>query len=238
MRELILALQFMTRLPLPNVSGLTPLHQARAAGWFPLVGALVGALVAVPLMLVADPRLAALLALLVWVWVTGGLHLDGLADLADALGAAHGDRERFLAVLADPHIGSFGVITLVLHLLVKFVVLWLLAETQMAVWTLPLIAAWARLGALGWGQFLPPLRSSGMGVSWRAARGVSGLWLVLLSGLSLIFAPQVLMAPVLLLLWWGYLRWRVGGMTGDCLGAGIELVEVVLLLCVLRMAWI
>ena len=61
-----------------------------------------------------DPWLGAILALLVWAGVSGGLHLDGLSDLADALGAAHSNPQRFHEVLKDPHMGSFGAITLVM----------------------------------------------------------------------------------------------------------------------------
>ena len=225
MQNLILAFQFMTRLPMPAIRGG---HLADAAVWFPLVGLVVGALVALPLLLIPDPRLAALLALIVWVWVTGGLHLDGLADLADALGAAHRDRERLLAVLADPHVGSFGVMALGLQLIAKFVLLWLLAEAHAAWWTLPLIAAWARLGALIWSQSLPPLKPGlGAQVAQPARR-----WVVVVWGLLLLW-PVALFAVLSVLAVWLFLRYRLGGMSGDALGAGIELVEVALLVGVL-----
>ena len=227
MRGLILAFQFMTRLPMPTVGEG---RLADAAGWFPLVGLVVGALVALPLVWIPDPRLAALLALVVWVWVTGGMHLDGLADLTDALGAAHRNRERFIAVLSDPHVGSFGVMALVLQLIAKFVLLWLLAEAHAVWWTLPLIAAWARLGALIWSQSLPPLKPGlGAQVAGSARRWVSVAWVFLL------LWPIALSAFALLwlLAGWAFLRYRLGGMSGDVLGAGIELVEVGLLLCVL-----
>ncbi len=233
MRGLILAFQLLTRLPMPVLrdGGAS----AQAAGWFPLVGLVVGVLVALPLIFVPDPRLAALLALIVWVWVTGGLHLDGLSDLVDALGAAHQDRERFLAVLADPHVGSFGVMALVLQLLAKFVLLWLLAEAE-AGWLallliMALVAAWARLGALVWGQTLPSLKPGlGARFAWPGGRWISLIWLLTVAGASAVFAPALLLAPLLLLAWWGFLRWRLGGMSGDCLGAGIEGVESLLLL--------
>ncbi|MFM9449620.1 adenosylcobinamide-GDP ribazoletransferase, partial [Streptomyces acidiscabies] len=70
-----------------------------------------------------DPWAGALFALVGWVGVTGALHLDGLGDMADAAGAAHGDRARLSAVLADPHIGSFGVVAIALQLLAKLVLL-------------------------------------------------------------------------------------------------------------------
>lgn len=222
MQNLILAFQFMTRLPMPAIRGG---HLADAAVWFPLVGLVVGALVALPLVWVPDPRLAALLALVVWVWVTGGLHLDGLADLADALGAAHRDRERFIAVLADPHVGSFGVMALVLQLIAKFVLLWMLAEAHAAWWTLPLIAAWARLGALIWGQTLPPLKP-GLGECFtlRGPIWIAWLWLIILVVLSLV-SPVLWAVSPLLLGWWAFLKVKIGGMNGDCLGAGVELTE-------------
>src|SRR3546814_1262229 len=69
------------------------------------------------------PWIAALFALAAWVGITGALHLDGLSDLADARGAAHGDRDKLLTVLADPHVGSFGVTVIVLQLLAKAVLL-------------------------------------------------------------------------------------------------------------------
>ena len=127
MRSLILAVQFLTRLPTPQLRTFDPAWLAGAIRWFAVVGLLVGALVAALGWLGAwlDPWLAALLMLVTWVWVTGGLHLDGLGDLADGLGAAHRSPERFLAVLKDPHTGSFAVITLALQLLAKLVLLML-----------------------------------------------------------------------------------------------------------------
>ncbi len=228
MRGLIQAFQLLTRLPMPTLGGTG--DPARAAVWFPLVGLVVGAIVALPLFLVPDPRLAALLALMLWVGVTGGLHLDGLSDLADALGAAHRDRERFLAVLADPHLGSFGAITLILQLIAKFVLLWLLAESETAWLAVPLIAAWARLGAWVWGQTLPPLKP-GLGARFagQGGYGLTLLWGLALLAASLAWAPALMLAPLALWAWWRFLRQRLGGMNGDCLGAGIEVVEVALL---------
>ena len=233
MRGLILAFQMLTRLPMPvlRVVGVP----AQAAGWFPLAGLVVGALVSLPLIWIPDPRLAALVALLLWVWVTGGLHLDGLADLTDALGAVHKatqqNRARFLAVLADPHVGSFGVIALVLQLMTKFVLLWLLAEADAGGWVLPLIAAWARLGALVWGQSLPSLKPGlGAQFSWRTGRWASLIWLLALLAMSAMWTPALIVAPGVLWAWWLFLRQRLGGMSGDCLGAGIEGVESLLLL--------
>lgn len=248
MRGFILALQFLTRLPAPVVRDFQADDLARSAAWFPLVGLLLGGLLAL-LGLAAqpfDPWLAALLVLLAWVWLTGGLHLDGLADTFDALGAAHCDRERFLQVLSDPHVGSFGVIALVLQLAAKLVLLGVAFGHGAPLLALLLIPAWARLGALWWSRSLPPLKP-GLGerlaatletchkaqprFAWRAGRWLPAAWLLLLLAASLPFAGLWL-APLVLWFWQRFLRVKVGGMTGDCLGAGVEVSESLLLLAV------
>jgi adenosylcobinamide-GDP ribazoletransferase len=231
MRGLILAIQFLTRLPVPPVRGFRPTELAGGVVWFPLVGLLVGAVVAGAAWLGAlvDPRLGALLGLLAWVWVTGALHLDGVADLADALGAAHGDRERLLAVLADPHVGAFGVLALIAQVLAKLVLLLLLIEHEMIL-ALPLLAAWARLGPLLWSR-LPPLKPGlGERFVWHAAPLALWGWAGLLALASLYHMPALLLAPLLILAWHAFLRARLGGMSGDALGAGVEWTESALLL--------
>lgn len=238
MRGFLLALQFLTRLPVPSAVAYTPEALARSAVWFPLVGLVVGVTVAGAGWLGTriHPWLGALLALIAWAWVTGGLHLDGLADLADALAAAHRDRGRFLEVLADPHLGAFGVMALVLQLMAKLVLLMLLLAATPGAWCLVLVPAWARLGALWWSQTLAPLKPGlGERFAWRAGRWGVWPWLAALAALSLALAPVLLFAPLLLLAWRTFLSVRLGGVTGDCLGAGIELTESVALL--LLVSW-
>ncbi|WP_293392433.1 adenosylcobinamide-GDP ribazoletransferase [Nevskia sp.] len=229
MRGLILATQFLTRLPTPQVRDFEPADLTRCAVWFPLVGLIIGALLAGLAMLVRDqhPAFAALLVLALWVWVTGGLHLDGLADLADALGAAHRDPKRFFEVLKDPHLGSFGVLALVLMLLAKLVLLTLPGASYTA---LLLIPAWARLAPLVWVWWLPPLHG-GMGdrFAWDRQPWAVLLWTLALAAASACLSPRLLIAPILIAGWGLFLKRRLGGQCGDALGAGIELVEVGLL---------
>lgn len=234
MRGFFLALQFLTRLPVPAVRDFQADELARSAAWFPLVGLLLGGLLALLGLAVRpfDPWLAALLVLLAWVWLTGGLHLDGLADTFDALGAAHRDRERFLQVLSDPHVGSFGVIALVLQLAAKLVLLGVAFGHGVPLLALLLIPAWARLGALWWAQSLAPLKPGlGERFKWQAGRWLPWVWLVLLLVASLPFVGLWL-APLALWFWQRFLLLKVGGMTGDCLGAGVEVSESLLLLAV------
>ncbi len=228
LRELIVALHFLTRLPVPRLESVDADELSRAASWFPLVGALIGALVAFAVAVGGyfDPRLGALLGLLTWVLVTGALHLDGLADVADALGAVHRSSERFLEVLRDPHVGTFGVTAIVLVVASKLVLLAILAERG-APAALILVAAWARWGVLYLALVLKPL-ADGMGARFASrldARTV-GIAAAILTLLSAFFAPVLigaLVAVVLLAVFW---RVQIGGFTGDCLGASIEVTEI------------
>jgi adenosylcobinamide-GDP ribazoletransferase len=232
MRGLILAIQFLTRLPTPQLRDLDAANPPRSAHWFPLVGLLIGVLLTAALWLGSriDPWLGALLTLLLWVWITGALHLDGLADMSDALGASHRDRERFLTVLADPHLGTFGAVSLVLQLAFKLIVLMLLARSGQY-WAVLLMPAWARWGVLVWAR-LPSLKPGlGERLSGQIRPRAIWLWGTALIVPSLCF-PLLCGVPLLVLLWRRFLLRRLGGMTGDLLGAGVELTEsAALLLC-------
>lgn len=237
----ILAVQFLTRLPTPQVREFEPAALSRASSFFPAVGFFVGAVLALVLWAgsLIDPWAGAVLTLGTWAFITGALHLDGLSDLADALGAAHADETRFHEILKDPHIGTFGVVSLIVQLAAKLVLLMLVAE-QEVFWVLIPLCAWARLGPLFWAHFLPVLRPSsaetdGMGerFSWEINPITPWAWAAAL----LVFAwgaPAFLAAPFILLIWGAYLQIRLKGQTGDSLGAGIEVSESLLLLaCVL-----
>lgn len=230
MKTLILAIQFLTRLPTPQVNDFQEQWLVESARWFPLVGLLIGGL----LVAIGWPAahlnvwLAAWLMLLMGVLVTGGLHLDGLADLSDALGASHRDPERLLAVMRDPHLGSFGVLSLLIHTSGKLVLLMLIARDQAWI-ALMLIPMWARWGIYHW-QTLAPL-SSGMAerFTWQQPKIARLCWGVGLIGLSVWFAPVLLVAPLIIGLYRVWLKQTLGGVSGDCLGAGVEITELALL---------
>lgn len=230
MKAVVLALQFMTRVPFPMIAA-EQRHVARAICWFPVAGLLVGLFVAGAAWagLQRDPWTGALLALLAWVGITGALHLDGLGDIADAAGAAHADRSRISGVLADPHIGSFGVTAIALQLAAKLVFVRLAFD---APWLGALVAVpvVARIGPLLWTLTLPPLHQGigstfGAGASWAAF----ATWLLVLLAAAWFIAPALLAALLAIALWHFWLRRRIGGISGDGHGAGIELVETAVL---------
>ena len=233
MKGFILALQFLTRLPTPPVAADGAAFAA-SMRWFPAVGLVIGGLVAGAGWMgsAIDPWTGALAALVLWIAVTGALHLDGLSDLADASGAAHKDRERLLTVLADPHVGSFGVVAIVLQLIAKLVLLHGAVEAHLF-WPLLFIPFAARIGPLVWTIWLPSLHD---GLASRFQMAVRPVHVILWASALIATAyvsPFLLMAAPLIL-WWGWhIRRTIGGISGDGHGAGIEWIETLLLLAMI-----
>ncbi len=248
-RALLFAGRFLTRWPLPDpgmpsASELGP-EMGRAALFYPLIGLLLGlSLAALALLLGHAPAPAAAAALLIfWVWSTGALHLDGLADCADAWVGGLGSRERTLEILKDPRTGAMGVVALVLALLGKFAGAAALLEgagitgVLLLVWLPTLARAQLLLLALT----TPYARTDGMGAAMRSHVPRRAAWLLVLLSwaaatvFSLLgFGPAGLALPLLagvvFWLWRRSLLQRLGGYTGDGAGALLELTETLLLL--------
>ena len=238
-----LAAGLLTCLPLPKglwFGGITADDQRRSVLWYPWVGALVGlGLTGFALVLPAHwhPLLTAAAIVTGWTLITGALHLDGLADCWDGAFAAHGDGTRALAVMRDPAIGAAGAVALILALLGKAVLVMQLA-LDWQLWPALLVAAvGARALAVGYLTTTAYAREGGIATPLQDARP----WPARLSAL-LAVALLLCVAPVahwlalvivwaLLLGWWRR-RWQrvIGGYTGDCLGALIELAELATLL--------
>ena len=234
LRLFILAVQFLTRLRTPQIHDFRPEDLSRSAVFFPLVGVIVGTVIAALVWTFAlvTPAVGALAGVIAWVWVTGGLHLDGLGDVADALGASHRDPQRFQEVLRDPHVGAFGVMAITLQIASKLVLLSALPIAASPI-ALVLVPAWARWGTLVWSRALASL-SAGMAerFSWRIGLGAIGGWGAALTIVSAWACPALLVSLVVVLLIALYWQRRLGGISGDCLGASVEVMESVLLLAV------
>jgi adenosylcobinamide-GDP ribazoletransferase len=188
---------------------------------------------------VAGPRapapVLAFVVLALGAILTRGLHLDGLADWADGIGAGR-DRERALAIMKDPHTGAFGAIALGLDLVGRFAALVVLLGAGRGVWIVA-AATISRTAQVGWAAFLPYARADGTAAAFVRGARVWHFAAALALGAGLLFAMGG--APALALLAGGlsvaaafgfHARRRFGGITGDLLGAGNEWVEVVLLL--------
>ncbi len=249
-RGLLIAARFLTRAPLPDPGWPPPEQVGRAALFYPLIGLLIGgfllvlALVLVPLA-GAAPAPAAALVLIAWVWSTGALHLDGLADCADAWVGGLGDRERTLAILSDPATGAMGVVTLVLVLLAKWtgleVLLAALADCERDASAVLALLLW--LPAVGRGQLLllalttHAARAGGMGAAMQrhlpraAAWGVlAAVWLGAGAHLGVAAIAVLCAAALTILPWRRAMLHRLGGFTGDTAGALVEMTETAALL--------
>ena len=241
-RELRLAVGFLTRFPVGSPPDVTARQLGRCMAFFPLVGLLLGAgLVAVDAALagllprpVGDALLLALLALL-----TGALHLDGFADLCDGVGGGR-DREAALRIMKDSCIGAFGAVGLVLLLLVKYQALLVLpvAFKPLALLLLPVAGRWAPVALT---VAIPYLRGpEGTGAVFAAHAGwrellLASLTLLAVGGGLFGLAGGALCGglTVMTAVFGAWIKHRLGGVTGDVLGAAVELVEVMTLLLLL-----
>ncbi len=231
MRDLLVACRFLTALPLPRSAPAGDLGDA--ARWFPLVGGLLGAILAGAALgvdRVAPPLLGAVLVVAAWALLTGGLHLDGLADTLDGLGGGW-SRDEALAIMRDVRTGAYGVTGIALVLAVK--ITGLAGLPASARWRALVVApVLGRLAPLLLARWCAPAREEGAGHAFALAvtpraLGVATL-LALAVGLGLLGAWGLLLLG--LVAGWTaafalYLRWRLGGLTGDCLGALVESVE-------------
>lgn len=239
-RGLLVAVGFLTRIPVPSRAYEDPRAQAVSLAWYPMVGALLGAvLLALGWGLsTVPPLLQGALLLVAWVGLTGALHLDGLADSADAwVGGLGGNREesreRTLAIMKDPRCGPAGVVALTLVLLLKFAAL---ASLQDVAWPALLLAPLlARMALVAAFITLPYVRRGGLGVALLDAPRFP-CWLALLAGALLCAMAGWRGALVLMVAGLVFAGWRraclrrLGGITGDTAGTLVELVEVAVLL--------
>ncbi|SSB97059.1 cobalamin-5'-phosphate synthase [Pseudomonas sp. 43mfcvi1.1] len=232
-----IALQFLSSLPVRLPGMPEPEQLGRSLLFYPLVGLLFGLLLwLLDALLAGTPSLLhAALLLSAWVLLSGGLHLDGLADSADAWLGGFGDRERTLLIMKDPRSGPIAVITLVLVLLLKFTALLALIEQGQGL-MLIIVPVLGRAALLGLFLTTPYVRTGGLGqaladhlprhAGWQVL-WVCALGCVLLAGWAGIWALLVALA-VFVGLRQMMLR-RLGGCTGDTAGALLELLEMAVL---------
>lgn len=256
-RLALLALQFLTRVRVPAHPAYGPARIQASVRYFPWVGALVGgfgAIVAVVAGSVWPPIIAAAATVGGTVWLTAAFHEDGLADTADALmGAA--SREQALAIMKDSRIGTYGATALTLSLLLHVLLLAQLLAFGWAIAAAALVASHAagRAVAVALMASLPYARDGGQtaaepslakagSLAGNPALGdaalavLSGLLILILAVIPLnlpvgIIAVATLALSALLMAVRRWLRERIGGYTGDTLGAVEQVGELLVLLC-------
>jgi len=229
------AVMLLTRLPAPRLKGFQDAWLARSAVYFPVIGAMVGLLAAAVHwgagFLWSEP-VPAVLAVAAAALVTGGLHEDGWADVFDALAASR-DPKRMLEVMKDSRIGAAGALALVLLLLGKLgaIVNVPPGRIAFAFLTSHVLSRWSHLPLL-WklpyarpeGGLAGPLAGSVSGA--RVAIGTLFTLLIVAAALRWDAVPALIVAVVATLGAGLFFRRRLGGITGDCLGAANQLVEL------------
>ena len=252
-RVALTAVTFLTRIPGPRGLGHDPAWLAQSTVYFPGVGVvvgLVGGTVFVLASLAWPPLVAAVLATASTVWITGALHEDALADACDGFGGGW-DRAQVLAIMKDSRIGSYGAVGLALVVLAKVAAVATIGESHPALavralvvahvlarWSsLPIIYAlpYRRDDASTGRPFAASVTTPRLAMGSVLALGATGLALAPLGAAA---GCAVLASAVLVTTAAGrYFKRRLGGMTGDCLGAANQLVELAVYL-VLATTWL
>jgi adenosylcobinamide-GDP ribazoletransferase len=235
MKRFLLAVTFLTIIPVHLKETPHSGDLGKAAGWFPIIGAVIGVMVAATyfgLSFFLPPLLSAALAASVWIGLTGGLHLDGLADCCDGMLNAS-SRERRLEIMKDPRLGTFGGIGLTLAIVLKIICLYSLPANSIWI-ALPLAAAMGRWLLLPAGK-QQLARAGGMGADFASGLNKNALIQAgLVMGILTAIAgwQGLLVVIMVLIVTWLVLRLvkaRLGGVTGDVLGLIVELAELVTL---------
>lgn len=237
-RPFLLALQFLTRLPTPHFSSISDREIGLSQYYYPLVGLIIGLALSISADLITLPssHLEAAILLTLWVMITGALHLDGLADCADAWVGGYGDKDKTLAIMKDPQSGPVAVTLVVCVLLLKFTAIEAVISQQ----------AWAALilSPVISRSLLPLLfhttiyvRANGLGSALTQYKSntrhiliqlLSATLVVILMGISALYVYLGILTVFFIIRHLSIKR--IGGITGDVAGAMVELSEVVVLI--------
>lgn len=237
-RSFLVAVQFLTRLPVRLTVPMSEKDVGYSLLYYPLVGLIIGLILAGFGWLLSStaPLVACAILVTSWIMLTGGLHLDGLADSADAWIGGLGNRDKTMAIMKDPNCGPAGVSAIVLVILLKFVSLhsltiageWIaiVLATTLARTLLPLL-------------FLttPYVRNNGLGSMLSAFQPRHASIFIIALTAALIFLLTgdryfwlLLITVVMFLLLRSLMLQRIGGTTGDTAGAMVEIAETAILL--------
>jgi adenosylcobinamide-GDP ribazoletransferase len=234
-----IALKFLTVFPGPEPKEMKDSLFGRSLAYFPLVGLLLGGVLFglyYGLMYILPEQLVTILTLLALAIMTGAHHLDGLADTFDGITGSK-PRERRLEIMSDSRTGAIGVVAVIFLVIIKYVALLSAIDPLTALLLMTVLSRWVVVCAI---FFFPYAKQAGMGLLFK--QGVRWYTLVIATILSLTIS-------LVLLQWWGiiltialllvvtgiaiFFNRRLGGLTGDCYGAIIELSEAITLISII-----
>lgn len=242
MRRFLLALQFLTIIPLRSKPAFSEEELGKSMHYFPLVGLVLGGCLVAARILFSSilPSAAAdALVVVLLVVLTGSMHLDGLADTADAL-ASGKDRAGKLAVMKDSHVGAVGVVSICLIIVLKYVMIFSLPLPLKngALLLMPVMGRWAQVVLAYSSAYASPVRGLGFPFTREvtpfmllaASATAAAIAFALFSLKGLIVAGGVVLFALLLR---SFFKRTCGGVTGDILGAATEITEVLAVLFLL-----
>ena len=244
LNEFITALQFLTRIHIRRETSCDEASFGRSVGFFPLVGLVAGGILALVCLLTGGwlpGTVRTALILTLWIFVTGGLHCDGLMDTADGVFSGR-SRQRMLEIMKDSRVGAFGVVTMVLLVLWKGALIYDMPASLLAPALISMMTFSRFAMVLAILRF-PYAREEGMGKAFKQYAGRRALLLSLVTVAGLLIAFSGMKNPLVLgaagaslaaaslfsLLFGAWLTRKLGGLSGDMYGAVTELSEVVVL---------
>jgi len=235
-KSILVAIRFLTVLPLPDKGNTGPVELGRSMAYFPLVGISIGVILAGIYMVLAklfSPLLIAVFLVILWAYFSGALHLEGFVDAVDGFSASK-EKEKILEIMKDHHCGAKGVIALVFLIILKIALFSEIPDSVRipALILIPAIGRWAMVCA---SSLCPYARKTqGFGKAFVENSGMKELAIassiLIAAGIILLRVKfVVLMIPVLIftVLFFVYVNKKINGVTGDVLGAMNELAEVV-----------
>ncbi len=238
LRPFLIATQFLTSIPVPSAGTANNGELGRSLLFYPLVGLIIGFLFVIVALACSslNPLLMATLIITTWVLITGGLHLDGLADTADAWLGGLGSKTRTMEIMKDPRAGPMGVLALLLVVLLKISTVYSLLPIY-PVYYLILPPMLGRCLAVVLLASTPYVREQGLGENMSRELNKDKIYLLMtiISILLFLFINLtgllvVLSCASLFMVFRHQLLKRLGGCTGDTIGALIEICEVTVLL--------
>lgn len=233
-KPIIIAFLFFSRLPMPRIEMISAQDNGRALLFLPLVGLVIGLIIYAAAYLLEgqiNSNILAALLLALWCSLTGGLHLDGLADSADAW-LSGANKDRSLEIMKDPRCGTAAIVTLICVLLIKFTAIQSVLESDQ-IWHLVLVPILGRVSALVLTLTTPYARTQGLSSDFAEYAPASlirmlVIAIIVITSISLGISSALLVAAISVVIFYTMRKLmlkRLGGTTGDTSGALIEVIE-------------
>ena len=239
MKYFLIALQFLTRIPVKISDKIEDRDYGYSMAWFPAVGLILGWILALAFKLAIflfNPAITVVLVITIYMFLTGAMHIDGLSDACDGLYGGRGDKKKTLEIMKDSRIGTIGALSLVLDIGLRFALLYSLPVSKIPS-ALILMVVMGRWGQVLFSLNAPSARAESRGgyFSNSLTPGIFGFSSMTMLGICLFLLKPVslvLFLMFLVLIIWiakNYFRRKIGGITGDTIGAVNEITEIFVL---------